>query len=359
MSVLAAAGISAASNLVGNLFGSNSQKKANEANLKINQMNNEFNAREAKKARDFTLDMFNRSNDWNSAKNQRARLEQAGLNPYMMMNGGSAGTATSSGASPAASASGSPQMQAFRPDFSGVIDAINSVYQNRLLGQQSRKTSAEADATPRLLDSITRFHKGNTNYLRLDPKFRDWERNQLALQIDTTTGKLEEERKNVAFSNQLIQAQTARANLDAAAQSIVNRYLNQDQQLGLDLKAAQYYGLLASRQLTEQQARESLAREIETYASANGKKISNDIARRTAESYIKANNYTNLYNANYNKYLNDSRNGKGAFLDAHFDRLKRGYEAENLRIDAKLKPYNSILNTGNSIGNFYNRTKRR
>ena len=87
---------------VGNAVSTN---KTNKTNMAINQMNNEFNAAEAEKARQFQLDMWNRTNEYNSASAQRSRLEEAGLNPYLMMNGGTAGTAQSSGSSTPASAS--------------------------------------------------------------------------------------------------------------------------------------------------------------------------------------------------------------------------------------------------------------
>ena len=74
-----------------------STNKTNKANMAINRMNNEFNAAEAEKARQFQLDMWNKTNEYNSASAQRSRIEEAGLNPYLMMNGGSAGTAQSSG----------------------------------------------------------------------------------------------------------------------------------------------------------------------------------------------------------------------------------------------------------------------
>lgn len=51
----------------------------------------------------FQTDMWNKNNEYNSASAQRERFEAAGLNPYMMMNGGSAGTAqTMSGSAGAA-----------------------------------------------------------------------------------------------------------------------------------------------------------------------------------------------------------------------------------------------------------------
>lgn len=83
----------AGASLLGNLFNIGSQNKANATNLKIAQMNNQFNERMMEKQMAYNTDMFNKQNEWNSASSQRKRLEQAGLNPYLMMNGGNAGTA--------------------------------------------------------------------------------------------------------------------------------------------------------------------------------------------------------------------------------------------------------------------------
>lgn len=85
--------VGAGASLLGNLFNFGSQSKANAANLKIAQMNNQFNERMMEKQMAYNTDMFNKQNEWNSASSQRKRLEQAGLNPYLMMTGGNAGTA--------------------------------------------------------------------------------------------------------------------------------------------------------------------------------------------------------------------------------------------------------------------------
>ena len=129
--IIGGAIIGGAGSLLGNLFGFGSNSKTNETNLKIAQMNNEFNERMMEKQMLYNTEMWEKQNEYNSAKNQRARLEEAGLNPYMMLNGGSAGTATSAGGVSAATSSGNPTMQAFRPDFSGVSSAINSALQLR------------------------------------------------------------------------------------------------------------------------------------------------------------------------------------------------------------------------------------
>lgn len=91
----------------------------------------------------FQTDMWNKNNEYNSASAQRERLEAAGLNPYMMMNGGSAGTAQAmSGSAGAAPSGGVPSGQGVTPptatpysaDYSGItaglgraIDVLSSM----------------------------------------------------------------------------------------------------------------------------------------------------------------------------------------------------------------------------------------
>lgn len=81
----------------------------------------------------FQTDMWNKSNEYNSASAQRERLEAAGLNPYLMMNGGSAGTAqTMSGSAGAAPSGAAPSGQGVTPptatsysaDYSGITAGL-------------------------------------------------------------------------------------------------------------------------------------------------------------------------------------------------------------------------------------------
>ena len=67
-------------------------QETNAANQAINQANIDY-AREAwRNEVAYNWEMA----EYNSAANQRSRLESAGLNPYLMMNGGDAGTGASS-----------------------------------------------------------------------------------------------------------------------------------------------------------------------------------------------------------------------------------------------------------------------
>lgn len=123
------------SNLLGGLFGKNSQDSANKTNILINRENNKFAAEQAQLNRNYQTAMWNKSNEYNSALSQRQRLEAAGLNPFMMMNGGSAGTAQSVQSS-AASPAGIAHVEAFDPSpfvngaSNSISGAINSYYAN-------------------------------------------------------------------------------------------------------------------------------------------------------------------------------------------------------------------------------------
>ena len=91
----------------------------------------------------FQTDMWNKNNEYNSASAQRERLEAAGLNPYLMMNGGSAGTAQAmsgsagaapSGAAPSAQGVTPPTATSYSADYSGItaglgraIDVLSSM----------------------------------------------------------------------------------------------------------------------------------------------------------------------------------------------------------------------------------------
>lgn len=98
--------IGGASGVLGSIAGSFGQASANRTNLQIARETNEMNykiAQEANEANyrlwqsqnDANIKMWNMENDYNDAQSQRQRLTDAGLNPYLMMNGGSAGSASS------------------------------------------------------------------------------------------------------------------------------------------------------------------------------------------------------------------------------------------------------------------------
>lgn len=152
-SALGAGIIAGAGSLIGGLFSSHgsrdaaryqlqAQRETNRNNLQIARENNEFNER-----------MWNLQNEYNTPQMQRARLEAAGLNPYLMMDGGSAGIAESA---PTADTSGTQVAPDISSTIAGGYQAMgNSIsaaasqiaqmsFQDELQSANVAKTQAEA-----------------------------------------------------------------------------------------------------------------------------------------------------------------------------------------------------------------------
>lgn len=152
-SSLGAGLIAGAGSLIGGLFSSSGSKNAakyqlqavretNQANKDIAEQNNKFNER-----------MWNLQNEYNTPQMQRARLEAAGLNPYLMMDGGSAGVAESA---PTADTSGTQVAPDIGSTIAGGYQALGSsissaasqiaqmTYRNDLQQAIVNKTNAES-----------------------------------------------------------------------------------------------------------------------------------------------------------------------------------------------------------------------
>lgn len=331
-------------NVVSSIGNAVSTNKTNKTNMAINQMNNEFNAAEAEKARQFQLDMWNRTNEYNSASAQRSRLEEAGLNPYLMMNGGTAGTAQSSGSSTPASASSPLSMQ--RQDFSGLGSALSSALQ---IANQTKETNANVQtlqSQKSLYDAQANSILSNVDWWKLGPEYKKWSQMtglaRAGLQFQTDRQNL----RNMTWSGNLIQAQRIGVLLDNNSKTIINKYLDEGQRLQLDLMASQYYDAMASGHLKYQQAKSEITKRIVMLAEAKGMRISNDIAERTAEGYIKA--LDAEYSASYD--INSPfTEGKDSYVPASV--LKSRMDALNSKWQFDKRYWSEGLNALGTVGN--------
>lgn len=151
--LIAPAIISGAGSLLGGLFGSGGSVKAAKYQLQAARETNQMNYQIAQENNAFNQRMWEKQNAYNSPVEQRRRLEQAGLNPNLMMNGGSAGTAETA---PTADTSGVQQVpdvgstiasgyQQFGNSLSNAASQIaGMVYNNGL--QQANVNKAQAEA---------------------------------------------------------------------------------------------------------------------------------------------------------------------------------------------------------------------
>ena len=326
---------------IGNAVSTN---KTNNANMAINRMNNEFNAAEAEKARQFQLDMWNKTNEYNSASAQRSRLEEAGLNPYLMMNGGSAGVAQSSGSTTPATAS--PPMSMQRQDFSGLSSTLASALQ---IANQTKETNANVQSLQSqksLYDAQANSILSNVDWWKLGPEYKKWSQvtglARAGLQFQTDRQNL----RNMTWSGNLIQAQHIGVLLDNKSKRILNNYLDENQRLQLDLMASQYYDSMASGHLKYQQAKSEITKRIVMLAEARGLQISNNIAEQTAEGYIQALNaeYAASYDIN-----SPFVEGKDSYVPASV--LKARMDALNSQWQFDKRYWTEGLNALGTVGN--------
>ena len=333
---------------IGDVVSTNS---TNRTNMRINQMNNEFNAAQAEKARQFQLDMWNRENEYNTASAQRSRLEAAGLNPYLMMNGGNAGTASSVGSS--APASASPPLSMQRRDFSGISNSLSSALQianqtketNAVVQNlQSQKSLAEAHAN-RILSDV--------DWWKLGPEYKKWSQAtglaRIGLQYQTDRQNL----RNMEWSNNLVKANHAGQMLDNQSKKILNTYLDEGQRLQLQVLAASYYDQMASGHLKYQQAVTELSKRILMSAQTSGYRISNKVAESTSEKFIEALNTENQASIDINSpfMTKDGRKEAASVLSSRMNALNEEWNYSKRYWREGLNAINTIGNAVGSVGN--------
>lgn len=334
--------------VISGAIGAKSTADTNRTNLKINQMNNDFNAREAQKARDFQLAMWNKENEYNSASSQRKRLEDAGYNPYM--SDAQAGSATGMSGTSAASAAGAAPQVPYTPDFQSV--GVNLASALKMMSEK-KQTDIENLNMSDLLRSQIWQNLGATDWRNASPEAREYNLAQGRRAAELGMASLEENLSNQRWSNNLLVANITNSLLDADAKTILNKYLDQQQQAELNIKAANYEYLVMSGQLKRQEVNNLIAEEIETYARANGYKIQNKILRETSDDLIRATNNTNFYFGSY--YHSRAFNaGADAFHDSSILRSRAGSAAEGYKqsaFDTKLQPWRESLNSVNMLFN--------
>lgn len=260
----------------------------------------------------FQTDMWNKNNEYNSASAQRERLEAAGLNPYMMMNGGSAGTAQAmSGSSGAAPSGGAPSAQGVTPptatpysaDYSGItaglgraIDVLSSMPDRKVKEAQADNLRIEGKyiagkAMAQILQMKTEA-KTKEARLALDKLIADFDNN---LKVS-----------NMSVNEQNIAESKARTQL-AVTENLMRKqelsFLPQAQKLQLAQGAADIAFRYSQKNLTDKQARHEIEKLAETVVRANGQALQNQF---DAESYkarvrsVRASLYNAIIHSNTN-----------------------------------------------------------
>lgn len=324
-------------------------RETNQMNYKINQMNNQFNERMAIQQRNWQENMWNKENAYNTASAQRQRLEEAGLNPYLMMNGGSAGVAQSAGTGATASSSGNAVMQPFQADYSGIGSSIGNIFQYELM--QSEKSQLQG--SKQLADAKAMETLSNIDWGKLTNETRDYLKSTGLARAQLGYAKEQQEVDNMAMTGLILRAQRSGILLDNESKGILNKYLDQQQQLDLNIKAADYYQRMSSGYLSYAAAKKAIAEEALAAARARGQEISNKVSLRIAESQIAANIAANESSAAfYNEELRlglSKDNARSKNIESWYRSRNEGKKYKYYDADKAVHYGTSI---GNTVGNF-------
>lgn len=275
--------IAAGASLAGNAIGSASQNKTNQTSIDINRENNAFNAQQAQIQRDWQEKMWGMNNSYNSPNAMISR----GLNPFVQGSAALAGSKSPASGGAAASSAGMPSLQAFRPDFSDVGSALASM-------AQARAAMLNAENNSKLVPYEINRILGDTNYRNIGiGQSGYWNASTGRKSALLDQSKEYQELKNMEFSARLTQAQESQILLDADAQQVLNKYLDEQQQADLFIKGQTLSNLYAQGVLTEAQYKTEMAKSIKLSVETNGFRIQNRIAEETADSLIYANIQSN------------------------------------------------------------------
>lgn len=271
--------IAAGASLAGNAIGASSQNKANQTNIDINRENNAFNAEQAQIQRDWQEKMWGMNNSYNSPNAMISR----GLNPFVQGSAAMAGSRAPASGGASASAAPPPSVQAFRPDFSDIGSALASMAQSRAAMLNAEQNAA---LTPYKIDQI----RGATDYRNIGiGESGYWNASSGRRSALLDQSKEYQELKNMEFAGRLTKAQESQILLNAEAQQVLNKYLDEQQQADLFIKGQTLANLYAQGALTEAQYKSEMFKAVKLSVETNGLRIQNRVAEKTADSLIYAN----------------------------------------------------------------------
>ncbi len=282
--------IGAGASLLGNLFGNKSQSDANKTNLQIAKMNNEYNERMMQKQMDYNTEMWQKQNEYNTPAAQVQRLRHAGLNPSLMMGQGQTGMAASAGGVSPAQANHA-EVKPYIPDMSGISQAAQQYAAMELQKSRIQSENALTDAQTRnmyienqykasqLLADIaaksaeTKNVRAKTTYQQIENSMR---KQMLGAEYELTMRQ-----------QQSVEQQTRNMMLQSLMLSKELAVFDDRTRLQLSTMSADVLVKLAQKKLTDQQAKTEIQRTLLNSLDARGKRISNDVAKRTADFLVR------------------------------------------------------------------------
>lgn len=278
-------------NLTDNVVGMVNQNHQNKVNLRMMREQNDFNAKQAQIQRDWQEDMWSKNNEYNSPEAMISR----GLNPFVGSSAGAGVSRSPASGGAAATAAPVPSVQSFRPNFSNVFQSLASLAQAKSSEASAGESRARTHQIDMLTPLLSDYYRGLTNWKNLaigESGYWNKATGRISAALDQSTET--QNLKNAQFAERISAAQETQILLNSDAQRIMNRYMDQNQQADLLIKAQTLVNLQFQGVLTEKQIHTEIQRAVLVSAEASGKKIDNRVASSTADSLIKAANASNV-----------------------------------------------------------------
>lgn len=350
---LISAAIAGGTNFASGVLNNMSVRSTNATNMRIAQMNNEFNERMLDKQNAYNTDMWNKTNEYNSAANQVKRLQEAGLNPNLMLNGGSAGSAsnvTSASGQPAQTPNIIPQNYDFINNvmpqavnaMSVLADADNKNAQTEGLRIENQYKAADLLSNIYNKWSNTKNQVEKTNYQKLVNNVFN-ERTQAELYAMRTRSALDLSQIEL---NDASRAQSVAQRAWIQTQNQLTQkdiqYYDLDKIKDWQLKASAVASNYASADSSRANAFNAVCNALESQARSEGIKLDNGLKRRLANITV-----STAYNQSKQSYYDA--------LTSQNQSVTSGYDANiwNYGINKLLGPVASGL--GLAAGFYFGR----
>lgn len=191
---LIAGGASVGSNIIGGIFNRNAQRSANNTNMAIARETNAQNYQIFREQNEFNKEQLNNYLQYNTPAAQRARFEDAGINPYMalgsMQNGNAQSALTSANSAPMQATQVQPEngmangIQGALLNAATVMSAVSDArlknaeadkrnLENGVFAQDFANRMAEIRSRIGLNDSSRDKNKSEQNIYDFDFKFKN------------------------------------------------------------------------------------------------------------------------------------------------------------------------------------------
>lgn len=283
--------IAGAGSLFGGLFGAKGSSTAAKYQLQAARETNRMNYQIAQENNAFNERMWEKQNAYNSPVEQRRRLEQAGLNPNLMMNGGSAGTAETA---PTADTSGVQQVpdigstiasgyQQFGNSLSNAASQIaGMVYNNDL--QQANAAKANADASSASQDAQYKALQNQFAAAQFLADLREKQYRGLIAKSDYEylRDSMQDRLDAVKFQNTLTGSQSSYYNQMSGLIDVQRQieqtnldWLPREKQAGLAATLQNVRTMVSQMHLNYAQAKNAYAMAALNYAQESGVRINN------------------------------------------------------------------------------------